>query len=442
MNIGEGYRWNIPVITYGFERSFLDHFGSNGVAAVDGAIQILNQLAPASQINLQNFPAIAWRANFTAQALNLLDLKSQALGLLLEQVGLAEPERHAFCVRDFIAIGSNYQFLVIMRNFDPSTAQQSPRVNETLFSYRVHQFGVSPLLTNTFCDAVEFLVDELTLYDTSAVGIVPYSGYYLTNLSSDDAGGLRYLLSGSQVRFESLPPDVQLVATGTNDLVRNAYRPGVEKITFLRHPAWMPSGEFQPFTNRWTDVYYADDHLAYQDVQRIMARPDIVFTAQDLGVLFPFRQTGTTNWVNNADLNGNWGGAGPGVIQPPIVITFNNAGPFRVNVSPSFMDEASSLVLDGWGSFDGSTNLPIRYPNVQVTFQPTQVRFRLVFGDAQRSLNWPLSGPANGRFYFQTCTNVQNWMTLTTLTNSGLPFDYEFKVVAGEHHRFFRTIPQ
>ncbi len=34
MNVGEGYRWNLPVISYGFERSFLDYFGTNGVAAV------------------------------------------------------------------------------------------------------------------------------------------------------------------------------------------------------------------------------------------------------------------------------------------------------------------------------------------------------------------------------------------------------------------------
>ena len=34
MNIGEGYRWNVPVITYGFDHSFTSYFGSNGVAAV------------------------------------------------------------------------------------------------------------------------------------------------------------------------------------------------------------------------------------------------------------------------------------------------------------------------------------------------------------------------------------------------------------------------
>src|SRR5436190_16622898 len=64
MNIGEGYRWNIPVITYGFDRSFLDYFGSNGVAAVESAIAIINQIPPASTMNPQSYPNAVWRNNF------------------------------------------------------------------------------------------------------------------------------------------------------------------------------------------------------------------------------------------------------------------------------------------------------------------------------------------------------------------------------------------
>src|SRR5580700_3475220 len=55
MKMGEGYRWNVPVITYGFDQSFLDYFGTNGVAAVESAIQILNDLPPASQVVLTNY---------------------------------------------------------------------------------------------------------------------------------------------------------------------------------------------------------------------------------------------------------------------------------------------------------------------------------------------------------------------------------------------------
>ena len=40
MVLGEEYRWNVPVLTYAFDQSFLDYFGSNGVAAVEKAFQI------------------------------------------------------------------------------------------------------------------------------------------------------------------------------------------------------------------------------------------------------------------------------------------------------------------------------------------------------------------------------------------------------------------
>lgn len=46
MNVGEEYRWNVPVLTYAFDESFLSYFGSNGVYAVEQAFQILNALPP------------------------------------------------------------------------------------------------------------------------------------------------------------------------------------------------------------------------------------------------------------------------------------------------------------------------------------------------------------------------------------------------------------
>src|SRR4051794_7001088 len=80
---------------------FLDYFGSNGVAAVEGAIKILNDLPRASDITLTNFPTDAARFNYTASAANLFDLKSATLPLLLEQMGLAPPTRNIFDLRQF-----------------------------------------------------------------------------------------------------------------------------------------------------------------------------------------------------------------------------------------------------------------------------------------------------------------------------------------------------
>jgi len=440
MNINEGYRWNVPVITYGFERSFLDYFGSNGVAAVEGAIQILNQLPPASLINLTNHPANAWRHNYQAEAMDVLDLKSMVLCSLLEQLGLASPERFAFCIRDFATNGNNYEFFVIQRNFDQLLAQPSAYVNDTLYSYDILQFSNNPV-SGRFCDALEFPVDPLGDYWTTVAGFGVGPGDYATNLSRDDAGGLGYLLNGNQVHYESLLPDVHEAGATTN-LVRSAYRPGIEKITLLRHPAGILSGAFQPFTNRWTDVYYSGDYPAYQTVERITAQPDILFTARDLGSYTIFTRTDTSNWVNNANLNGNSGGAGPGVIQPPIVITLNNVGPVLCNSSPFNLSQAASYLVQAWGSFDGTTNQVITYPAGQIPFQPSQVRFNLIVAGRTNQFRWLLSGVPFGRFFFQTSTNLISWSTLTTFTNSGVTVNYTFNSLTIEAGRFFRATPE
>ena len=41
MDIGKEYRWNIPIITYGFDQEFVDYFGEAGVRAVEDAIAII-----------------------------------------------------------------------------------------------------------------------------------------------------------------------------------------------------------------------------------------------------------------------------------------------------------------------------------------------------------------------------------------------------------------
>src|SRR6266850_2729588 len=170
MNIGEGYRWNIPVITYGFSRSFLDYFGSNGVAAVESAIAVLNQLPVASTVDPQSYTNSVWLFNPSARSLMLFDLKSQTLHTLLEEMGLADAVRWTFCIRDFSPAGTNYFFYVIPRNFHPLTGQSSSYVNDTLFTYRVYQSATAPSPTQIFCDALEIPVDPRPPFNTAASG--------------------------------------------------------------------------------------------------------------------------------------------------------------------------------------------------------------------------------------------------------------------------------
>jgi hypothetical protein len=55
--------------------------------------------------------------------------------------------------------------------------------------------------------------------------------------------------------------------------------------------------------------------------------------------------------------------AGPGVIQPMVILTFNNVGPMIYNNWPSFLTEVNPLSSGFvWASFDGTTNAPFVYP--------------------------------------------------------------------------------
>ena len=101
MNLGEEYRWNISKLSFAFDSNFLDYFGSNGVIAVEQAIAIMNNLTNVSSYtsDLSEFPLEASLVNYQASALGLLDVKSAALHVLVEQLGLADPVRYAWTLR-------------------------------------------------------------------------------------------------------------------------------------------------------------------------------------------------------------------------------------------------------------------------------------------------------------------------------------------------------
>ena len=100
-NLGEEFRWNTPLIYYAFDQNFLDYFGTNGVAAVEQAIAILNGLTNFSKYStdLSEFPLESQRINNRAQALHLLDLKSTTLELMVEELGLTFVDRYTWTIR-------------------------------------------------------------------------------------------------------------------------------------------------------------------------------------------------------------------------------------------------------------------------------------------------------------------------------------------------------
>ena len=60
------------------------------------------------------------------------------------------------------------------------------------------------------------------------------------------------------------------------------------------------------------------------------------------------------------------GRGGPGIIEPTVIITFNNVGPSLYNTYPNFTSEEDVIGVRFnpfvWGSFDGSPAEPIVYP--------------------------------------------------------------------------------
>jgi hypothetical protein len=381
MNLGDEYRWNLKTITFGFDSSFTTYFGQRGIDEVRKAIAILNNLPPMSKVssNLTEFPTNTRMVNNQASALGLLDLKSIALGTLLEEIGLASPERYVWCLRFIIPPTPTYN--VIKRNFDPVTLQPSSYVNDTLYTYAI--LDPVPGFVPAFADAVELPVDPLAFQFTAVASaiddlflgaFISVPGQFYVGLTRDDVGGLRYIYSGKKAfvnnNIEGLLPDILTNGVsggpawspvGSGGFVGNALRPGIDKITFREAKYDSMIGFFLAVTNIYKDTYVTNSRAVKQTFQRALVQPDIIFGAADLGAGIVARTT-TAAWINNNALNSQIANAGPGIITPPVFITFGKAGPLFVNAPPTALDEQTAGRNFLWGSFDGTTNIFI-YPN-------------------------------------------------------------------------------
>jgi hypothetical protein len=476
MGISNGYRWNVPVITYGFDQSFLNYFGSNGVTAVESAIQLLNDLPPASQLVLTNYPFETRKNNFAAQAQSLSDLKSQSLSLILEHLGLAQPTRNIYVLDGWnsiffstTALSGNitisgmplsYEsdpngmdlgafngsvgyvaYFVAGFNFDPQTFDPSIFVNGTSY------FGGLAISDTGQKLIVPYPINPLNVSDNAVAdyeGSTPIGdGVYFSGLTYDDVGGLAFLLSTNNINYETLLSGVAGVGTNANSFVNGAWRPGVDKITFMLQPVDSQSGAFLPATNCFTDSYITNGFVKQQQLARIILKPDFIFNAGDVSAgiqEFPlFSRTGTSNWLNNATANGNINGAGPGVILPPVRIVFNKLGRLLFSGSNITEDQAVDY-SQFWGSYNGSTNAPIVYPPLQTGTNQLTVRMWLEAANP-KSVVWRQNSLFGTQFAMQTSTNLMNWITLFTVTNNGSVSAY-FNENPTSECRFYRLIPQ
>lgn len=452
MDLGSGYRWNVPMVTYGFDKSFMDYFGTNGVAAVESAIQILNDLPPASSMVLTNFPLDSRRINYLAQAQGLLDVKSKVLSVLIEQMGLAQPTRNIFVLRHWIPVlapfsSANdwdswvYPYFISQRNFDPQTFAASTFVNDTQYSAQMYS-SVTEHLIEPF--PVNPLADTYAAVAENSFG---NEGVLYTGLTRDDVGGLRYLLSADNVNYEKLLPDVRVSGPHRTATFTEGWRPGVEKVTFVKHPVNARSRRFYPARYQFADVQLQNDVWVQKRATRQVREPDFLFFAADTGedsqYTLPVLRTSTTNWLNNASWNGHTNGEGPGVIQPQIKITFHKLGDF---VASDDSGAPGYFYNQGWGSFDSSTNLPIVYPDgIPATNFPLTIRLRFQTRSSPTlqltNRTWHLQVPIGGQVSLQISTNQVEWTSLATVTNAGALIEW-YHTGSDNPPKFFQIVAQ
>lgn len=440
MSLNAEYRWNVPVVTYAFDQSFLNYFGTNGITAVENAIAVLNNLPPASQLNPSNFPLSTIRVNFPAQAQSLVDLKSTTMFLLLEQMGLAKPSRFTAAVHSFSETGGIVDGVVVQRNFDPFSLTATNGVNGV-------QYGYALFLTHTNPDSVNWYVYPLDPQSPAWTGVadgdptqVSDRGFFFTGLTRDDVGGLRYLLSTNNYNLEHLLPDVHGTGTNAGNYVDAAIRAGVDKITFVRQDYDFLAGvALVPLTNHFVDAYMTNNVIVHQQLERVISKPDIIFSAfSDPSNTVALKRTGTTNWLNESSGNLD----GPGIIRPQITIAFRK---FGLNASVETADGFSyaSTESSRWASFDESANPPVIFPIDSAAGQVTDFQVNVFLNGlniATPSFAWHLPVAFGETAVLQTSTNLLNWTSLGTVTNYGMPLDWSHFCTAPQN--FFRAIPQ
>jgi hypothetical protein len=380
-NFGEGSRLTTPIITYGFDATFLDYFGAKGEAAVESAFTLLNALPSASNAKLANYLTDgAEQVNYTAQAMELLDLKSTVLWLMAEHMGLMG-ETHVWDLAartHYDTATCDYEYFVINRNYDPVTYNPTPYVNGRLYNYSIWDgcpVGVA------VGDAIETASDTTaTRYSAVATGNNLEIGAYYLNFTRDDVAGLKYLYNKGLYDYQTLdsnaiaePFSSDWMAVNTTNLITGISNftgllGGVEKITFVKvnYDSMLNPG-FTPITYRYNIPYVTNSRLYQVHVTRTVRAPDILFTAANLASEGPplsdpaLSRSGTFIQTTYASPGG---GILPSTISAPVLVVLNNIGPIYYAYSPSFLDNYNYFAypIFNWGTFDGSTNAPIAYP--------------------------------------------------------------------------------
>lgn len=408
---GDEYRLSTPVLTYGVDGAFFEFFGAPGMQALDAAFTVFNNLTNVSDFSadLSEFPLKADGVNPLARTLGLLDIKTTVMSYILSGMGLTAPDHWTWSIRArFVDGGGTPHYSVVNFNYDPITGLPSRYVNGTMYSYVIREVydgnnavvGYDareiPVDSSAPTIALASLVHEAdSPMDSRLIRAKSLFGRYFTGITRDDAGGLRYLYRPENFNYESAPAGSSrgsgvtsigsssgsldspwtiaapgaigtnaIGTTGTGrQLVNLGVRAGVDKIQFIRvdmDPILRVSP--LPLVISYPELVISNGIVVSQVVVRTNTRPDILFSAADLGVaLFtPIAITQSAYTYNNTGGTIIAGAEGPGNIEPTFGMQFSKVGVHNLNDGNSDEQDGTRGFL--WSTFDGSTNAPVIFP--------------------------------------------------------------------------------
>jgi hypothetical protein len=215
-------------------------------------------------------------------------------------------------------------------------------------------------------------------------------------------------------------------------------REGIEKINFVRRDFDSIVGTtWDPVTNVYTQTFVTNGAPLVQTFQRVVTRPDILFTTGDLvvaaGATFSINALSRTPPNFNATVPFPAGQAGPGTIEPGggggITFTYNDVGPIFENTAEPVVGEVNfiggaesgipiindtnTILLFQWGSYDGTTNAPVVYPSTaSIANLEAQIFFQII---TPSPLAYSISHP------FSVTLQATGGSPPYTWLNTGLP---------------------
>ncbi len=213
---------------------------------------------------------------------------------------------------------------------------------------------VSPIATNVVAST------NILVVATNTFGATNVNGQFFTQSIID------YFTNHTFVAF---PITCQTPSDALNQ--------GVEKITFIKKEYDSVLGRFfVPVTNEYVLNTVTNNRIVPRRIRRVITGPDFRVSAQDLAA-GPAAEPISFDWARVVSFNSTLANpnlAGPGTIESPGVdvpsLIFTKVGPIFDNgvitsgsLSNAFFDESTQITDFVWGSFDGTTNAPIVFPN-------------------------------------------------------------------------------